>query len=88
MGIKGLVINEKQADLLIGVNKQGRLESLTNLAKLGGYNTFAQAFKVMNKFEEKGLVKFEKKGRIKMIELTEKGMEVCRLLVELRFLIR
>ncbi len=39
--------------------------------------TYSHAVKILQTLEELGLVNFEKKGRIKIIQLTKKGNEVA-----------
>ncbi|MEA3330011.1 MAG: winged helix DNA-binding protein [Nanoarchaeota archaeon] len=39
--------------------------------------TYSHAVKILQTLEELGLVTFEKKGRIKLIKLTKKGIDVA-----------
>ena len=39
--------------------------------------TYSHTVKVLDQFRKLGLVKFEKKGRIKLIKLTDDGMEIA-----------
>jgi predicted transcriptional regulator len=39
--------------------------------------TYSHTVKVLENFKDLGLVKFEKKGRIKIIKLTDVGLEVA-----------
>lgn len=39
--------------------------------------TYSHTVKVLDQFRRLGLVKFEKKGRIKLIKLTDEGMEIA-----------
>ena len=39
--------------------------------------TYSHTVKVLEQFRKLGLVQFEKKGRIKLIKLTEEGLEVA-----------
>ncbi len=39
--------------------------------------TYSHAVKILQNLEEMGLVIFEKKGRIKIIQLTKKGKDVA-----------
>jgi DNA-binding MarR family transcriptional regulator len=41
--------------------------------------TYSHTIKLLDVFNELGLVEFEERGRIKMIKLTESGEEVARL---------
>jgi len=42
--------------------------------------TYSHAIKLLDIFNELGLVEFEEKGRIKMVKLTTSGEEIARLL--------
>ncbi|MCC5994064.1 MAG: helix-turn-helix domain-containing protein [Candidatus Aenigmarchaeota archaeon] len=41
--------------------------------------TYSHAIKLLDIFNELGLVEFEEKGRIKMVKLTDSGEEIARL---------
>ena len=45
--------------------------------------TYSHTVKLLDIFKESGLVEFEKKGRIKIVKLTEVGEEVARHLQKL-----
>jgi len=42
--------------------------------------TYSHAIKLLDIFNELGLVEFEEKGRIKMVKLTTSGEEIARIL--------
>ena len=42
--------------------------------------TYSHTVKLLDLFNDFGLVEFEKKGRIKMVKLTDRGEEVAKLL--------
>lgn len=42
--------------------------------------TYSHTVKVLNTFKELGLVEFEKRGRIKIVKLTETGEALAKLL--------
>lgn len=44
--------------------------------------TYSHTVKVLSQFEKNGIVSFEKKGRIKTIELTEDGQELAQAVEE------
>jgi predicted transcriptional regulator len=41
--------------------------------------TYSHAIKLLDIFNELGLVEFEEKGRIKMVKLTDSGEEIARI---------
>jgi predicted transcriptional regulator len=41
--------------------------------------TYSHAIKLLDIFNELGLVEFEEKGRIKMVKLTDTGEEIARI---------
>jgi len=41
--------------------------------------TYSHAIKLLDIFNELGLVEFEEKGRIKMVKLTDSGEEIARM---------
>jgi len=50
--------------------------------------TYSHAVKILQTLEELELVVFEKKGRIKVIQLTTKGKEVADAIDEIQKLVR
>ena len=50
--------------------------------------TYSHAVKILQTLEELDLVVFEKKGRIKVIQLTKKGKEVADAIDEIQKLVR
>ena len=50
--------------------------------------TYSHAVKILQTLEELKLVEFEKKGRIKVIKLTKKGIEVAEAIENIQKLIR
>ena len=62
--------------MLIALKKVSRAKYGSILAKEVDC-TYSHAVKILQILEELGLVVFEKKGRIKIIKLTKKGIEVA-----------
>jgi len=50
--------------------------------------TYSHAVKILQTLEELKLVEFEKKGRIKIIELTKKGRDVAEAIENIQKLIK
>ena len=62
--------------MLIALKKVSRAKYGSQLAKEVDC-TYSHAVKILQTLEEMGLVSFEKKGRIKIIKLTKKGVSVA-----------
>jgi len=62
--------------MLIALKKVSRAKYGSQLAKEVDC-TYSHAVKILQNLEEFGLVSFEKKGRIKIINLTKKGTDVA-----------
>lgn len=71
-----LFFRRKPAMMLIALKKVSRAKYGSILAKEVDC-TYSHAVKILQILEELGLVVFEKKGRIKIIKLTKKGVEVA-----------
>ena len=62
--------------MLVFLKKGKNLKYATQVSK-GVDCTYSHTIKVLEEFREFGLVKFEKKGRIKIIRLTEDGEDIA-----------
>jgi len=71
-----LFFRRKPALMLIALKKVSRAKYGSQLAKEVDC-TYSHAVKILQNLEEFGLVSFEKKGRIKIINLTKKGTDVA-----------
>ncbi len=67
---------KKPALILIALKKGGRARYGSLLAKEVDC-TYSHAVKILQTLERYNLVSFEKKGRIKLIKLTNKGSDVA-----------
>lgn len=67
---------KKPALILIALRKNARARYGSLLAKEVDC-TYSHAVKILQSLEKFGLVAFEKKGRIKLIKLTNKGVDVA-----------
>ncbi len=67
---------KKPALILIALRRDSRARYGSLLAKEVDC-TYSHAVKILQSLEQFGLVAFEKKGRIKLIKLTNKGQEVA-----------
>lgn len=71
-----LFFRRKPALMLLALRKVSKAKYGSVLAKEVDC-TYSHAVKILQTLEEFGLVDFEKKGRIKIINLTRKGKEVA-----------
>jgi len=70
-----IFFRRKPALMLVALRKLSKARYGSVLAKEVDC-TYSHAVKILQTLEALGLVKFEKKGRIKLIELTKKGEEI------------
>ena len=73
--------------MLVSLKRNSRMSYGRSLAKEIDW-TYSQAVKIMKTLEELGLVILEKKGRIKVIQLTKKGKEVADAIDNIQKLVR
>ena len=71
-----LFFRRKPALMLVALKRIARARYGSILAKEVDC-TYSHAVKILQSLERLGLVNFEKKGRIKLIKLTKKGIEVA-----------
>jgi len=71
-----IFFRRKPALMMIALRKLSRVRYGSVLAKEVDC-TYSHAVKILQTLEELGLVTFEKKGRIKLIKLTKKGMVIA-----------
>ncbi len=70
-----IFFRRKPALMLVALRRMSKVRYGSLLAKEVDC-TYSHAVKILQTLENLGLVKFEKKGRIKLIELTKKGEEI------------
>ncbi len=71
-----LFFRRKPAMMLLALKKMNKAKYGSVLAKEVDC-TYSHAVKILQILEDLGLVVFEKKGRIKIIKLTKKGLEIA-----------
>ncbi|AKB84856.1 MarR family transcriptional regulator [Methanococcoides methylutens] len=76
-----LFLQEKPTLALLAIWFYGRTYASVITKEIN--STFAHTTKILSRMEEDGLVEFNVEGRIKYVELTEKGFNVVSLLKEL-----
>lgn len=82
-----IFFRRKPAMMLVSLKRNTRMRYGSILAKEIDC-TYSHAVKILQTLEELGLVVFEKKGRIKVIQLTKKGKEVADAIDEIQKLVR
>ena len=82
-----IFFRRKPAMMLVSLKRNTRMRYGSILAKEIDC-TYSHAVKILQTLEELGLVIFEKKGRIKVIQLTKKGKEVADAIDEIQKLVR
>jgi len=81
-----IFFRRKPALMMIALRKLSRVRYGSVLAKEVDC-TYSHAVKILQTLEELGLVTFEKKGRIKLIKLTKKGIEAADNISNIRQLV-
>ena len=82
-----IFFRRKPAMMLVSLKRNTRMRYGSILAKEIDC-TYSHAVKILQTLEELGLVIFEKKGRIKVIQLTKKGKEVADAIDDIQKLVR
>ena len=82
-----IFFRRKPALMLVSLKKNTRMRYGSILAKEVDC-TYSHAVKILQTLEELKLVEFEKKGRIKLIKLTKKGVNVADAIENIQSLIR
>jgi predicted transcriptional regulator len=77
----------KPALMLVSLKKNTRMRYGSILAKEVDC-TYSHAVKILQTLEHLSLVEFDKRGRIKLIKLTEKGRQVADSIEAIQALIR
>jgi DNA-binding MarR family transcriptional regulator len=82
-----IFFRRKPALMLVSLKKNNRMRYGSVLAKEVDC-TYSHAVKILQTLEELRLVDFEKKGRIKIIQLTKKGREVADAIENIQGLVK
>ena len=73
--LEDLFLHSKPVKMLI-VLKRAEIQYATQVSKAVDC-TYSHTVKVLDQFKNLGLVQFEKKGRIKLVKLTDEGLDVA-----------
>ncbi|MCX8146846.1 MAG: winged helix DNA-binding protein [Candidatus Woesearchaeota archaeon] len=72
----GVFFREKPSLMLVNLKNAKSEVYASNLAKQVDC-TYSHVVKILQQMEKAGLVNFNKKGRLKLLSLTKKGVEVA-----------
>ena len=72
-----LFLREKPARMVVGLKTSKNSVYVTLLAKEADC-TYSHTVKILNVLKDLGIVKFQKKGRIKKVTLTEEGWDIAQ----------
>ena len=76
--LEELFLREKPARILLGMKTQKDNQVYATLLSKEADCTYSHTIKILNMFRKLGIVKFEKKGRIKTVTLTSDGWDVAQ----------
>jgi predicted transcriptional regulator len=82
-----IFFRRKPALMLVSLKKNNRMRYGSILAKEVDC-TYSHAVKILQTLKDLKLVSFEKKGRIKVIQLTKKGREVADAIENIQGLVK
>lgn len=74
--IFNVFFREKPAMMLVTLLNKSNISYASNLAKVVDC-TYSHVVKILQEMQKAGLVAFEKQGRLKVLTLTKKGVEVA-----------
>jgi len=74
--LEDLFLREKPARIMLGLKTTKNPTYVTVLSKEADC-TYSHTIKILNTFKKLGIVKFEKKGRIKKVILTDDGWDIA-----------
>lgn len=82
-----IFFRRKPAMMLVSLKKNTRMRYGSILAKEVDC-TYSHAVKILQTLEALNLVDFQKKGRVKVIQLTKKGKDVADAIENIQYLIK
>ena len=75
--LQELFLREKPAKILLGMKSNKDSSVYATILSKEADCTYSHTIKILNVFKEMGIVKFEKKGRIKRVALTNDGWDIA-----------
>ncbi len=74
--LREFFLQEKPSHLLLEIKRRNKNNYASMLSRDVGC-TYSHTVKVLSEFNDMGLIEFDKEGRKKLIELTEKGEQIA-----------
>ncbi|MDY6761513.1 MAG: winged helix DNA-binding protein [Candidatus Nanohaloarchaea archaeon] len=74
--LEEMFLHRKPARILVGITRGEDRKYASVLSKEADC-TYSHTVKILDQFEERGLIEFTKEGRKKLIELTDRGEEIA-----------
>ncbi|RLE44836.1 hypothetical protein DRJ22_05395 [Candidatus Woesearchaeota archaeon] len=81
--IFNVFFREKPAMMLVELKNAKNEVYASNLAKMIDC-TYSHVVKILQQMEKEGLINFDRQGRLKLLTLTKKGMDVANKIDEIR----
>ncbi len=75
--LEELFLREKPARILLGMKTTKDTQVYATILSKEADCTYSHTIKILNTFMRLGIVKFEKKGRIKTVALTDDGWDIA-----------
>ncbi len=75
--LRNMFLHGKPARILVGI-KRGHESKYASILSREADCTYSHTVKILNTFQDHDLVKFEKEGRKKLVDLTDEGAELAR----------
>jgi predicted transcriptional regulator len=75
--LEELFLREKPARILLGMKTSRDAPVYATLLSKEADCTYSHTIKILNAFRKLGIVRFEKKGRIKTVALTDDGWDIA-----------
>jgi len=70
-------LRDKPAKILVGI-RRGQDRKYASVLSKEADCTYSHTKKVLDRFEDDGLIRFDEEGRKKLIELTDRGRQLAR----------
>ena len=75
--LEGIFLREKPSLILLGMKTNTKNAIYPTVLSKQADCTYSHTIKILNLFEKSGIVKFETKGRIKKVTLTDDGWDIA-----------
>jgi predicted transcriptional regulator len=75
--LENLFLRDKPALILLGMKTKAKDSVYATILAKEANCTYSHTIKILNLFQQLGLVKFEKTGRIKKVMLTDDGWDIA-----------